>query len=62
MDDKPPPLKVRSYKEALQSLKNAQQLLESRGHMQEALSIGSTVDAVTFLLRDRAHSKTFLKL
>lgn len=47
MEDEPlPPLKVQSFKEAIESLENVQKFLESRGYIQEALGIGSAVDTV----------------
>ena len=44
-----PPLKVQSYRDTIQSLEDVQQFLGSRGHMQKALCIGSTIDSLTSL-------------
>lgn len=42
----PPPLKVQTFKEAIDSLESVQRFLESQGHIEEALLIGSSVDEV----------------
>ena len=49
MDVEPPPPKLRNFKEAVQSLEDVQQFLESRGYIEEALTIGSAVDTMTVL-------------
>ena len=46
MNDDPPPMRVQTYKEAIQALEDVQQFLQSRGHTKEAMDIGSTVDTV----------------
>ena len=46
---KPPPLKIKTFQEAIQSLENVQQFLESQGLLQQATSIGDAVDDVTGL-------------
>ena len=45
----PPILKIQTYKEALKSLEDVQQFLESRGHIEEALSLGSSIDRVAYI-------------
>ena len=45
----PPPLKLHSYKEAVQSLEDVQEFLYSQGHTQEAMCIGSSIDTVASL-------------
>ena len=46
-DNETPSLKITNYKDAIESLDNVRQFLESRGRVQEALQVGSTVDALT---------------
>ena len=46
--DLPAP-KLRNFKEAIQSLDDVQQFLESKGYIEEALKIGSAVDTLTIL-------------
>ena len=43
-DIEPPPLKTKTFQEAIQSLENVQQFLESQGLLQQAMSIGDAVD------------------
>ena len=43
------PPKITSYSEAIDSIENVQQFLESRGHVQESLSFGSWIDTVASL-------------
>lgn len=38
--------KLRNFKEAIQSLDDVQEFLESRGYIEEALKIGSAVDTL----------------
>ena len=45
MDVEPPPPKLQNFKEAIQSLEDVQQFLESRSYI-EALRIGSAIDTV----------------
>lgn len=49
LDAQPPPLKPQNFKEAVQSLEDVQQFLESRGYIEEALRIGSAMDTMTIL-------------
>ena len=46
-DIEPPPLKIKTFQEAIQSLENIQHFLESQGLLQQAMSIGDAVDDVT---------------
>ena len=46
-DNETPSLKITNDKDAIESLDNVRQFLESRGRVQEALQVGSTVDALT---------------
>ena len=39
-----PPLKIKTFEEAIKSLEDVQQFLESQGHTEEALSVGLSVD------------------
>ena len=48
-DIEPPPLKIKTFQEAIQSLENVQHFLESQGLLQQAMSIGDAVDDVTGL-------------
>ena len=49
-DIEPPPLKIKTFQEAIQSLEeNVQHFLESQGLLQQAMSIGLVVDDVTDL-------------
>ena len=48
MDSQPLSPKLPTFKEAVQSLENVQQFLESRGYI-EALRIGSAIDTMTVL-------------
>ena len=41
--------KLGNFKEAIQSLDDVQEFLESRGYIEEALKIGSAVDTLTTL-------------
>ena len=41
--------KLSNFKEAIQSLDNVQEFLESRGYIEEAFNIGSAVDTLTSL-------------
>ena len=41
--------KLQNFKEAVQSLEDGQQFLESRGYIEEALRIGSAIDTMTVL-------------
>lgn len=59
MDVEPPPPKLHNFKEAIQSLEDIQQFLESRGYMEEALRIGSAVDTMT-VLKLKASKQTSL--
>ena len=45
----PPPLKIQNFKEAIESLENVQQFLENRGHSEEAISVGLSVDKLVYL-------------
>ena len=45
----PPPPKLKNFKEAVESLEDVQQFLESRGYIEEALGIGSAIDTMTVL-------------
>ena len=45
----PPPLKIKTFQEAIQSLEDVQHFLESQGLLQQAMSIGLAVDNVTDL-------------
>ena len=49
MDIESLPPKLKNFKEAVQSLEDVQQFLESRGYTKEALEIGSTIDTMTAL-------------
>ena len=49
MGVEPPPPKLQNFKEAVQSLEDVQQFLESRGYIEEALRIGSAIDTMTVL-------------
>ena len=49
MDAQPPPPKLHNFKEAVQSLEDVQQFLESRGYIEEALRIGSSINTMTVL-------------
>ena len=49
MDAQPPPPKLHNFKEAVQSLEDVQQFLESRGYIEEALRISSSIDTMTVL-------------
>ena len=42
-DIEPPPLKIKTFQEAIQSLENVQHILESQGLLQQAMSIGDAV-------------------
>ena len=44
--DRPAP-KITNFKDAIQSLDDAQQFLESKGYVEEAFQIGSAVDTLT---------------
>ena len=46
-DIEPPPLKIKTFQEAIQSLENIQHFLGSQGLLQQAMSIGDAVDDVT---------------
>ena len=48
-DIEPPPLKIKTFQEAIQSLENVQHFLESQGLLQQAMSIGDAVDNVSGL-------------
>ena len=48
-DIEPPPLKIKTFQEAIQSLENVQHFLESQGLLQQAMSIGDAVADVTGL-------------
>ena len=49
-NESPPPLlKIQSFKEAIKSLEDVQQFLESRGHTEEAISVGLSVDRAVSL-------------
>ena len=45
-----PTLKITNYKDAIESLDNVRQFLENKGHVQEALQVGTTVDTLTSLI------------
>ena len=45
----PPPLKLRSYQEVVESLEDAYLCLESQGNIPEAMSIGSSIDDIVKL-------------
>ena len=45
-DIEPPPLKIKIFQEAIQSLENVQHFHESQGLLQQAMSIGDAVDDV----------------
>ena len=49
MDIDLPAPKSTNFKEAIQSLDDVQQFLESRGYIEEAFQIGSAVDTLTIL-------------
>ena len=48
-DIEPPPLKSKTFQEAIQSLENVQHFLESQGLLQQAMSIGDAVGDVSGL-------------
>ena len=48
-DDSPVIPKLKTYKEAINSLENVCQFLEHKGHGIEALSIGSSIDHIVAL-------------
>ena len=48
LDDEPP-IKVKSYKEPNQLLEDVQHFLEAKGHIKEAITVGSVVDDVSSL-------------
>ena len=49
-DIEPPPLKIKTFQKAIQSLEeNVQHFLESQGLLQHDMSIGDTIDDVTDL-------------
>ena len=45
--DEDPPMKVNTYKEANELLEDIQHFLEAKGHIKEAITVGSVVDSVT---------------
>ena len=49
MNVEPPPAKVKSFKEAILALKDANQFLENRGYIQTSSLVGSVIDEVTGL-------------
>ena len=49
MEVEPPPLKVTSYKEAVQALEDVSRFIESQGHVQALNATGSTIDVVASL-------------
>ena len=53
MDVKPPPPKIQNFKEAVESL--------SRGYIEEALDVGSTIDKMTVLKLKSSKQTTLLK-
>ena len=57
MDDNPPP-KVKTYKEANEFLEEVQRFLETKGHVKEALTVGSVVDNVSSLQLAAARQTT----
>ena len=59
-DIKPPPLKIRTFQEAIQLLENVQHFLESQGLLQQAMSIGDAVDDVTGLNLTSLHRQHFM--
>ena len=59
MDDNPPP-KVKTYKEANEFLEEVQRFLETRGHVKEALTVGSVVDNVSSLQLAAARQTTLI--
>ena len=59
MDAHPPPPKLHNFKEAVQSLEDVQQFLQSRGYIEEALRIGSAIDTMT-ILKLKSSKKTTL--
>ena len=58
MDMETPSLKITNYKDAIESLDNVRQFLENKGHVQEALQVGSTVDTLTSLKLQSAKQTT----
>ena len=53
MEDVPPPLKIKNFQEAIQSLEDVKYFLETRGCMQEATKVHTLIDAVAYV-----HSST----
>ena len=49
LDDEPCPLKVKSFKEAIDSLQEVGRFLESRGCVEAAMGIGTTIDTLASL-------------
>ena len=48
-DIEPPPLKIKTFQDAIQLLENVQHFLESQGLLQQTMNIGDAVDDVTGL-------------
>ena len=59
MDIDLPAPKITNFKEAIQSLDDVQQLLESRGYIEEAFQIGSAVDTLTILKINYNHPNRY---
>ena len=55
MADVYPLPKIKTFQEAIQSLKKVEHFLESQGLLQQAMSIGDAVDDVTGLKSHRQH-------
>ena len=53
MEDVPPPLKIKNFQEAIQSLEDVKYFLETRECMQEASKVHTLIDAVAYV-----HSST----
>ena len=60
-DIEPPPLKIKTFQEAIQSLENVQHFLESQGLLQEVMSFGDAVDDVSGHRPHRQHFMTIFK-
>ena len=48
-DNDDTPMKVQTYKQAIQSLEDVQQIMYSKGHTHEAMQIDTSVDALVSL-------------
>ena len=60
IDDPPPVPKIKSYKEAIQSLEDIQDFLERRGCIEEAMGIASKVDMIANLRITSSRQTTLL--